>query len=211
MELSMKFNNATVQDLIRARRVISRLQTNSYAILFPKLSGDVVIQAFSDASFANLIDGVSSGRGQIIFLADWENRAAPLTWTANKVKRVVSSTLAAEALSLHECINTSQYLRHVIGEALRVKPTNIPIIAHTDSNNLIKALHSTSLVSDQKLRIDIGAMKEIINEENVEVVWTPASKMLADCLTKKGADVKKIMAVLESGQIPIDKDDNLTK
>ena len=70
MELSMKFNNTTVADLIRVNKVIERLKTNQISILFPKLFGAVKIVTFSDASFANLVDGVSSGRGHVIFLTD---------------------------------------------------------------------------------------------------------------------------------------------
>ena len=97
--------------------------------------------------------GVSSGRGHVIFLTDDEQRAAPLNWTANKVKRVVSNTLAAEALSLQECLNTAEYIRFIIVEALKMKPEDIPFIAYTDSNNLVKAVYSTVLVSDRELTL----------------------------------------------------------
>ena len=109
MELSMRFNNATIDDLRRAKKAIDRLQTDDVEILFPRLSkNELSIRTYSDASFANLIDGVSSGRGHIIFLVDEQNRCAPLHWTTNKVKRVVHSTLAAEALSLQQCLSTAE-------------------------------------------------------------------------------------------------------
>ena len=121
------------------------------------------------------------------------------------MKRVVSSTLAAEALSLQECLNTAVYIRYIIIEALKMRTEDIPIIAYTDSNNVVKAIHSTTLVSDRKLRIDIGAIKQSITEENVTVKWMPTAHMLADGLTKKGADVRKLSSVLQHGKLPSNK------
>ena len=83
-----------------------------------------------------------------------------------------------------------------------VKPTDIPIIAYTDSDNLYKSLYSTSLVNDQKLRIDIGAIKQAIQEENISVKWITNKHMLADSFTKKGADSKMLMDVLKMGKMP---------
>ena len=90
-------------------------------------------------------------------------------------------------------------------EALKAKPNSILIVAHTDSNNLVKALNSTSLVSDQRLRINIGALKQIISEDNVRVEWISAQEMLADSLTKKGADMSRLMAALQYGDLNQEK------
>ena len=203
MELSMKFNSATVDDLRRANKVIGRLKTEEVSILFPRLSGkEVSIKTYSDASFANLIDGVSSGRGHVVFLVDESDRCSPLHWTTNKVKRVVHSTLAAEALSLQQCLSTAEYIRYILAEAWRVEPNKIPIFAYIDNNDLYSALHSTTLVSDKKLRIDIAAIKQTMSEENVAVKWLRSSEMIADCLTKKGADSTTLMSVIRQGQLP---------
>ena len=158
-----------------AKKMVQKLKVNETTILFPRLSGKLPMKTYSDASFANLVDEVSSGRGHIIFLVDEEQRAAPLNWTANKVKQVVSSTLAAEALSLHDCLDTAEYIRYMLAEALKLKTVDIPIIANVDSDNLVKALHSTTLVSDCKLRIDIGAIKQTMQESNISAQWVITS------------------------------------
>jgi hypothetical protein len=202
MELSMKFNNATVEDLRRAKKVVDRLKMEEVAILFPRLKGELRIVTYSDASFANLTDGVSSGRGHVIFLADEQNHAAPLNWTTNKVKRVVHSTLAAEALSLLQCLGTAEYIRFILAEAMMTKPAEVPIVSYVDNDDLYKSLHSTTLVSDKKLRIDIASIKQTMKEENVSVCWLQSSEMLADSLTKKGADTNKLMSVIQTGRLP---------
>ena len=55
---------------------------------------------YTDASYENLPDGVSSAGGNIIFIVGENNRCCPISWCSNKIKRVVKSTIAAEALSL---------------------------------------------------------------------------------------------------------------
>ena len=137
----------------------------------------------------------------MIFLADDDLKSTPLAWTTNKVKHVVTSTLAAEALSLHDCVNHAIYLPSMVAEAIQVRPTDLPIIAYTDSNNMSKAIKSTTLISDQRLRIDIGAIKQKVEEDNVTVRWIPKGEMLADSLTKKGASVQSLMDALTAGEL----------
>ena len=50
-------------------------------------------------------DRVSSGGGYVIFVADKELRSAPVLWTSTKIKRVVRSSLAAEALIAVDCVD----------------------------------------------------------------------------------------------------------
>ena len=150
LELSMRFNNAVVEDLKRAQKVTRKLKNHDVKILFPRLGENLRIFTFSDASFANLIDGVSSGRGHVIFLVDDELRCAPLNWASNKVKRVVSSTLAAETLSLKECINTAEYIRYMLGEALQRNHKDIQIQSYTDNNDLAKACYIFNIIGNRQ-------------------------------------------------------------
>ena len=56
----------------------------------------------------------------MIFLTGEDNLAATLAWNSNKVKRVVGSTIAAEALSLQAVISHGFYLREILIEILGV-------------------------------------------------------------------------------------------
>ena len=82
-----------------------------------------------------------------------------------------------------------------------MKPSSIPIFSYVDNNDLYTSLHSTTLVSDKKLRIDIAAIKQTMSEENVSVYWLRSSEMIADCLTKKGADSSKLLSVIQQGKL----------
>ena len=74
--------------------------------------------SFSDASFRNLSDQVSSGQGHIVFLTGRQGKSAPLGLAANKVRWVVVSTLAAEALSFQSAIDYAPYLGAILSRVL---------------------------------------------------------------------------------------------
>ena len=121
-----------MEDLKKANKAISKLIANPVKIMFPKIKGKLKIVTYSDAAFRNLPDQTSSGQGHIIFLTGDGNRSAPPAWASNKVKRVVVSTLAAEAMSLQETIGHGIYLRAVLAETVGVKEEQIPIVSYID-------------------------------------------------------------------------------
>ena len=199
-ELSMKMREATVGDWKRAVKCIKKLKARTYSVYYPRIEDlrDIKLQVYSDASFANLNDKVSSAMGFVIFIT-YKDRTCPLGWKAGKVKRVVKSTLAAEALALSDGIGETIYLQQMINELLGFRP---PIVAHVDSKGLVDQLNSTKLVSERMLRIDIGIIKELLEERRIETVkWCPTEEQLADVLTKRGADATKIMNALSQGKI----------
>ena len=189
-----------MEDLKRANKAINKLTEKPIKIKFPKLTGSLGIEVFSDASFRNLPDQISSGRGHIVFLTGG-GRAAVIGWNSNKVKRVVGSTVAAEALSLKMVLDHRHFLRAILAEIMNVEMKSIPMIAHVDSKNLYEAIRSTKFVEDKKLRLDIAQIQEAVTTENVEIKWVPTGEMIADCLTKRGVKTDKILENLETGYI----------
>ena len=198
MELSMKFKHPHVADMLRANKAVKKIQTTDSKIMFPKLNDieHCYILTMSDAAFANLQDNVSSGCGHIILLVDPTMSCCTLSWKANKIKRVVRSTLAAEALALQEAIDTAIYLRELLRE-MHKKPTlRLPIEAWVDNNDAFDAVHLTKLVADAKLRIDIADIKESMRDADVVVKWCPGDEMIANSLTKRGANSDQLLHVL---------------
>ena len=169
VEISTQFKHPLMEDLKKANKAINKLTTNPVKVFFPKIKGKLKIVMYSDAAFWNLPDQTSSGQGHIIFLTGEENRSAPLSWSSNKVKRVVGSTLAAEAMSLQEAIGHAIYLRAVLAETVGVKEEKIPIVSYVDSNNLYQAIWSTKAVDDKRLRIRVS--QNALYVENKCVQW----------------------------------------
>ena len=202
INLSTKFNNGTVEDLNKARKIIRSLPQVENKIVFRKLDKQsLFIRVYTDASFGNLNEGVDSMAACIVFLVDKHERCIPLDWVANKVKRVVKSTIAAETLALANGIDQAIFARRLISELLGWKEETLQIEAIIDNKSCLEAVNSTSLVDDKRLRREIASIKELLETKELQTVkWVPGDKQLADVLTKSGASNLKLMTVLHSGK-----------
>lgn len=201
---SRKNKSAVVQDLMDLNGVVSKLNEKK-RIRFPKmdLQGGVKLVVHTDASFGNLDNKVNSCRGYVVFLSSGD-KASILAWASNKIKRVVSSTLESETLALIDGLNHAHALRDILSNLLYggIVQSALSIVAFVDSKQLHDAIHSSRSVSDHRLRRDIANVKERLELGEVsEVRWVPTTEMLADSLTKKKADSRKLDLVLDSGRM----------
>ena len=157
LELNMSKQHPTVENLMNANKAIRQAKQRSVNIHFPKIGKQdgLKLKVFCDASWGNLPDGISSAQGNIIFLTDEdEQNCCPLSWSSNKIKRKVASTLAAEAFSLHDTLDEAIYLNAVLSETLfDCKSAKLKISAATDNDSLHKNIHSTKQVHEKRLRI----------------------------------------------------------
>ena len=135
IDLSTKLKEGTINDLSRAIKAVNRLKDIRSMILFPKLSKNIKdwnIVVFTDASLCNINCGTGSTAGHIVWLMDCYGKCCPLSWHANKIKWVVRSTIAAEALSLQEGLECGFCYRKIIEDILGISNKTIPIIAFVD-------------------------------------------------------------------------------
>jgi hypothetical protein len=122
-----------------------------------------------------------------------------------KIKRVVRSTIAAEALSLQEGLEQAMYNRRMICDLMDVQERNLPITGYVDNKSVVEAIHSTKSVDDKRLRIDIGAIRQSLESGEIKSIkWCPGSDQLADCLTKRGASGAQLLTALQTGKLGID-------
>ena len=206
LELNMTKNNATVEQLVRANKAIRHAKSTKGDISFPKLGefSSWKMDVFCDASWGNLPDGVSSAQGHVIFLTGENHKSCPLAWTSNKIKRKVSSTLAAETLAMEAALDEAVYLGTLLTEIYcnsKVK-NNIPITVYTDNKSLHENIHSTKQVHEKRLRINIAEIQRMLASGEVRMVeWIPSKLQLADCLTKRGVDSEWLLECFNTGEL----------
>ena len=80
-----------------ANEVVSKLKSQKVVSKFPCLGdpNNLKIKAYSDATYANLEDGLSQG-GFIIFVEGNNNRVIPIFCQSKKLNHVTKSPLASE-------------------------------------------------------------------------------------------------------------------
>lgn len=201
-ELSTLLKEATIDDALRANKIVQRLKKTHVRVVIPSLVevSHLTIECFSDASFGNLSNGGSQG-GYIIFVADHSGRRCPIAWQSRKVRRVVKSTLAAETLALLDAAEAGVYVSHLLQGALR-ESSMAPIVnCFVDNKSLVDSLKSTTAVEDKSLRINIAVLRDMLQRGDLnDVVWVRTAHQLANALTKRGASPSALLQAVSSHQ-----------
>ena len=137
---------------------------------------------YGDASFANM-EGFEVSAASCFLTHEprcfWHGEfqlGHLVYWTSSTTKRVVRSTLAAEAYSVSEAVEEAQWLRSVLAERWPSVPRTLqrplrtvemdslhrPIVTHSDSFNLCQAVKSDKGTgSDKRLRLVTAMLRQI--------------------------------------------------
>ncbi|VDI35393.1 Hypothetical predicted protein [Mytilus galloprovincialis] len=203
LSTSVQLSEAKTQS--KLNKVIRKAKNNSYRIKYPNLESlkNIELILYTDASYANLSDRVSSAGGYVIFLRGQNGKNCPISWSSKKIRRVVKSTLAAEALSLVDGLDACYFVRSILQEMIKLNAgESIPINCFTDNKSLCQNIHSTKLISEKRLCLDLASIKESVSLGDITVTWIKTSSQISDCLTKAGADFHPLIKVLSTGKGP---------
>ena len=200
--LSTKFKGGLISDLKEAKKTIANLKQNKAMVRIAAIRElkRAEILLFTDASYGNINDGKDSTGSYVIFLIEpISGKCAPLDWRANKTKRKANSTLAAEALSLSigldAAVGIRWQLREILGEDHK-----LPITAIIDNKDTYDAVHSSTDVTERRLRREIAILQEYLESGEIRrILWCRGEHQLADCLTKKGVNAMPLMHVMQTG------------
>ena len=173
-QLGNRIKNAKVEDITLANKVVRKLKLHGCKLLFLDL-GDLTklkLVLYNDAAYANLPDGVSSTDGRILFLVG-NGRCRPISWSSTKVKRVVKSSLAVEALSLEDGLDTAYCIGSLFTEIIynECDVTKIATQAFVDNKSLVQSVYSTTLVSEKRLRVDLAAIQQTVERREATLKW----------------------------------------
>ena len=164
---------------------------------------DAELVAFCDAAFANvddpkLGDDVRSQCGVHIVLVspgigDGPVASHTLLWESSSAKRVVRSTLAAEAYAASEAAEALAWLRALYKELdaghFEAHDGARPAHLMTDARSLLDAVASdVGRTRDRRLRIVLAALREAMDDEQINMTWVDTACQLADVLTKDGIE-----------------------
>ena len=191
--------SAVVGDLGRINKLIKRAKQESVKTRYPSLGDpkDWIVVVYCDSSFANLPDGASQG-GFIVFLSSPGNKVAPMSWQSKKLNRVTRSTLSSETLAMVEGVDAGFLVMKQIEEMLLVKP---PVVVYTDNRSLHQTVHTSHVIRDKSLRVNVGFLRQLVNNHEIEVKWIESQQQLADALTKQGASAASLIRVLNTAHL----------
>lgn len=160
------------------------------------------IVAFGDSAFAN-VEGCKSQFGTVLCLTNHPELVSqgrfdlccPVSWVSGTVKRVVRSTLAAEAYAISEALESGELCRTFLSEVFnpgtpirRLEDLlSRQLVVHTDAMNLkTTCSRDCGSVADKRLRIVVAMLRQSFTpSRNTHLSWIHTGKMVADALTKQ--------------------------
>ena len=197
-ELSSVFNKSTVDSMLKANKVVTKLQASLVDVVFIPLSDQLQfsIECFCDSSFGNLNSGGSQG-GYLIFLSDEDGKRCPIAWQSKRLRRVVKSTIAAETLALMDAAEAGVFYANLVSQVLAIPVKSLPVKCYVDNKSLVDAVHSTTAIEDKMLRINMAVLRDMLASEVLaSVEWVKSAHQLANALTKSGACPKSLLGAI---------------
>ena len=207
---------ATISTLIDANRLLhdAKRHHDTSIVIQPIPIDSVRFLAFSDASFASARNP-DSHAGSIILATHSDLNGnkpcsvSPLTWSSRKIQKVVTSTLAAEAVALNSILDQLSWLRlywaWLLDNSVQWKCPKTALgllppshtIATRDHSDLPESIAATDCESlydlvtrnappscaEFRTQLHARAIKDLISE-GVSMRWVHSGAQLADSLTK---------------------------
>ena len=179
-------SKALVSDLLKANKIVKHVKSTQNKVKFIKLNvSSIRLGVYCDARYANLRDGGSQA-GYMIFLYDESFSCCPIAWSSKRIKRVVRSTLAAETLAAIESLDSAFLVSNIISEIIfGEKGAKIEMQLFPDNKSQYDAVHTTNVINEKRLKVDISALREMIERDEFEIHWIQSNQQLADVFTKK--------------------------
>ena len=189
----------TVKDAKSLNKTVKRVSDMDHLRYRQLEIQNLRILLYSDASLGNLEDRVKSCKAFVLFLAD--NKSVSLiSWSCKKIDKVCTSTLEAETKALKYGMSYAIALAEQLKELTQLE---VPIVCRVDSNQLYTTAYTRKMVADPTLRRDIALIQQNLSEGKITALeWVSTKSMLADSLTKSGANPFALISVLESGNLP---------
>ena len=201
-DLQQRVPEATVSTMARANSVLRHLQTlaaKQATLQFPRGDGTgrLALAAFADASFGRQPKG-GSQQGFCALLGDRrvvsqyvDVPAALVNWSSTKIRRVVRSTLAAEASAFATGYDTAIWIRAMVSSILSPDDKrhwseriyDVPQLNFNDCKSLVDmAAKEGGLPSEKRTALDFHDVRQYLDQDDLEHIST--NIMLADALTK---------------------------
>ena len=199
--LASKYNKATEGDYGKAMRVAEYsvgCGQNHALTLSPK---SLQLTARSDASYAEHKDGKSHTGGCIGFESD---TACWFMWASIKQPVVALSTCESELIATSTIGQGVAWANQFLQELGQAQSTIIIGVDNKCSMHLL-AQGTGSFKRAKHIKVRYFWLKDLIDEEEIELQYIPSEELVADLLTKGIAGAKfkylrdKLLGALEDG------------
>jgi transposase InsO family protein len=170
--------NPSPQHLRLAKYVLSYLLGSvDTRVCYDGADGDG-LQGYSDSSLGDQTDDRHSTSGYVYLLAN-----GAISWTSRRQHTVAQSTTEAEYMAMTDAANQAAWYRNILSELGYSIDDPIPI--HGDNKGAIDlALNPVTGRRSKHIDIKHHAIREYVENDQVSLIRTPTTEMIADGFTK---------------------------
>jgi hypothetical protein len=192
--------NPQKDDVDKLNRCLKwQIENKDKGLTFVKLTGQLRLITFTDASFANNKDH-SSQIGYVIVLADNSNNCNIVHWSSVKCKRVTRSVIASELYAMAHGFDTTCALKDTLD---KITQRQTPIVICIDSFSLYECLVKLGTTYEKRLMIDIMAIRQSYERREIaEIIWIAGDSNPADSMTKHASNTA-LARIIETNKVDI--------
>jgi hypothetical protein len=197
--LGRYLSNPGMEHWKAAKRVLRYLKRTRNFMLTYRRSEKLEVIAYTDSDFAGCVDSMKSTLGYIFMMA-----GGAVSWKSAKQTLTAPSTMAAEFIACYEASNHGVWLKNFV-TGLKVVPSiKKPLKLLCDNNSaVVYANNNRSSTKSKYIDIKFLAVKERVQNNELEIEHIGTDSMIADPLTK-GLPPKKFHEhVAHMGVVPV--------
>ena len=183
-DVSRFCENFANEHWMAALKILKYLKTTQdYSLVF---DGEKVqdLQAHADASWASDEDTARSVTGYVMTV-----NSTAVSWKSQRQKTVAMSSTEAEYMALFAATQEVIWLRRLLKEVKieKLKPT---IVFQDNKSTIMLAKNPTQHSRTKHINTKYHFVREMVKNEEIEVVYKCTEDMIADVLTKAVSKVK---------------------
>lgn len=173
-----------------AKRVLQYLKgTKTYGIKYTK--NKQKLNAYTDSDWGGDVEDRRSQSGSVLTLA-----GGAITWKSKKQPTVSLSTMEAEYIALSEVSKEVIYLKRLLNHMQFYRFVENPVCVLCDNQSAIE-LAKNAVYHKRSKHIDIRFhfTRELVEKNEIKIVYLRTDSMLADILTKALPKIKHERAI----------------
>ncbi len=180
VKVSTKCNRATELEMVKARRVAEYIygSKNSHCLVLAPKSLNLV--STTDASYAEHVDGKSHSGGTIGFESE---TSCNFAFVSSKQPVVAKSAGEAELIAQNKVGDFVEWARELL-EELGYPQGKVPMEVDSTCAMQIMKQGTGSFKRAKHIKVRFFWLKELIDQGQIELVYTHTSELVADILTK---------------------------
>lgn len=153
--------------------------SKDYGIQYPK-DGDIVLRTYADATWASDEHDRTSVTGIVHTINN-----SPVSWTSKKQTRTAQSSMEAEAVAIGEAVKDVVWLRQLLSELGYTQKD--PTMVYSDSMSAIQGILNRGSLQyyTKHVGVKMGSTRDVLKDNDIELVWLQSSDMPADGFTKQ--------------------------